>query len=84
MPGAQVPTSVVDAINAEISNLRSSLESGSAEEIRSKVDSLQKALMEIGKSMSGGEGGAPGGAAGGASSESASGTYDADVKDDEK
>ena len=34
----KLPQNVVDNINTEISNVRSSLESGDAEEIRSKVN----------------------------------------------
>ncbi len=86
---AQVPAAVVDDINAAISSLRSALESDNAEEIRAKVDALQKVLMKIGESLSGqagqagGEGGAAGGgAAGGAGGAGGAGpgVYDTEEK----
>ena len=70
---------VVDAINTEVGNVRSVLESGSAEEIKSKVSDLQKALMKIGEHLAGqSQAGSTEG------NEGASGTYDTDVKDGRK
>lgn len=71
----QVPSNVIDAINAEIANVRGVMESGDAANIKSKTQALQQALMKIGESLSGK------GDAGGSSSSS---TYDADVKDEKK
>lgn len=81
MPGLQVPQSVSDDVNSEIANVRSSLDQP-AEEIKSKIQALQKALMKIGESMQ-----QPGTSTGGGSESSEStsaGTYDADVKDEKK
>ena len=47
----KVPQAVVDAVNAEIANVRGVMESGKADEIREKVSALQQALMKIGESM---------------------------------
>lgn len=75
--GVQVPSNVIDAINAEIANVRGVLESGDAANIKSKTQALQQALMKIGESLSG-KGDT------GDSSSSSSSTYDADVKDEKK
>ena len=48
----KVPQAVVDAINAEVANVRGVMDSGNAEDIRAKVTALQQALMKIGESMS--------------------------------
>ena len=48
----KVPQAVVDAVNAEIANVRAVMDSGKADEIREKVSALQQALMKIGESMS--------------------------------
>ncbi|KAK9842294.1 hypothetical protein WJX81_004981 [Elliptochloris bilobata] len=77
----KVPSAVVDEINAAIADVRASLESGSAEEMRSKVDTLQKVLMKIGESMAKSAAGEGGSSAGG---DAGAGTYDTDVKDDKK
>lgn len=64
----KVPQAVVDAVQAEIANVRGVMESGDAEQIREKVSALQQALMKIGESMSkagDGQGPSDGGAAGG-------------------
>ncbi len=68
---------MVDAINAEIANVRGVMESGDAANIKAKTQALQQALMKIGESLSG-KGDA------GDSPSSSSSTYDADVKDDKK
>lgn len=81
---AQVPQSVIDAVNTEVGNVRSVLESGSAEDIKSKVSDLQKALMKIGESLAQSSQGDSGSSAGSGEGASASGTYDADVKDEKK
>ena len=80
--GAQVPSALVDEINTAIADVRGSLESAEAEELRSKVDALQKSLVKIGEHMAKGGGAEGSGSAGGAGADS--GTYDADVKDDKK
>ncbi|BDA45607.1 Heat shock 70 kDa protein, mitochondrial [Coccomyxa sp. Obi] len=80
----KVPQSIVDAVNAEIGNVRSVVESGSAEEIKSKVSDLQKALMKIGESLAGSGQADAGSSTSGSEGASAQGTYDADVKDEKK
>ena len=52
----KVPQAVVDAVNAEVANVRTVMDSGKADEIRNKVSALQQALMKIGESMSKGSG----------------------------
>ncbi len=79
-----MPQSVVDAVNAEIGNVRSVLEGGSAEDIKSKVSDLQKALMKIGESLAGSGQADAGSNASSSEGASAQGTYDADVKDEKK
>lgn len=74
-----MPSALVDEINTAIADVRGSLESADAEELRSKVDALQKSLVKIGEHMAKG-----GGAEGSGSAGADSGTYDADVKDDKK
>lgn len=77
----KLPQNVVDNINTEISNVRSSLESEDAEEIRSKVQALQQAVIKIGEHLSG-KGGAGGEQPAGEQKQGAE--YDADVKGDKK
>lgn len=77
----KLPQNVVDAINTEISNVRSSLESGDAEEIRSKVQALQQAVIKIGEHVSGNQAGSGDAAA---SEDNKGSEYDADVKDEKK
>ena len=48
----KVPQAVVDAVNTEIANVRTVMDSGKADQIREKVSALQQALMKIGESMS--------------------------------
>lgn len=74
----KLPQNVVDNINSEISNVRTSLESEDAEEIRSKVQALQQAVIKIGEHM-GGNKGSPAG-----NEEKQGAETDADVKDDKK
>ncbi len=74
---------MVDAVNTEIANLRSALESP-AEEIKTKISDLQKVLMKIGESMAQSSGTAASGTSSKDSEGSSSGTYDADVKDEKK
>ena len=67
----KVPQAVVDAVNAEIANVRGVMESGNADEIRPKVSALQSALMKIGESLakrSDGQGSPQGGSSQGNSS----------------
>jgi molecular chaperone DnaK len=80
-PLRQVPAAVIDAINAEIANVRGAIEGGNAADIKAKNSALQSAMMKIGESLAGKGGASSGGAA---SSEETSSTYDADVKDDKK
>ena len=48
----QVPESVVETINTEVSNVRKLLEGeSSAESIKEAVSTLQKALMKIGEHL---------------------------------
>ena len=51
----KVPQNVADAINTEIGNVRAALESENAEDIRSKMSELTKAVMKIGESMNPGQ-----------------------------
>ncbi len=51
----KVPQTVADAINTAIADVRGSLESDNAEEIKSKTNALQQAVMKIGESMAGGQ-----------------------------
>ncbi|KAK9840256.1 hypothetical protein WJX74_006294 [Apatococcus lobatus] len=51
----QVPQTVADAINTEIGNVRAALEGENAEDVRSKMSELTKAVMKIGESMAPGQ-----------------------------
>lgn len=51
----KVPQNVQDAITTEIGNVRAALEGEDADEIRSKMSELTKAVMQIGESMAPGQ-----------------------------
>ena len=74
----KLPQNVQDDINSALGVAREAQSSEDAEKMRAANSALQTAIMKIGEAMSAGaqSGGAAGGEAG------ASGTYDADVKDE--
>ena len=78
--GAQekLPQNVQDDINSALGGAREAQGSDDAEKMRAANATLQTAIMKIGESLAGNQSG--GGAAAGEGG--ASGTYDADVKDD--
>ena len=49
----KLPQDVVDTINAAIVDLRASMETDNAEDIKTKTSALQQAAMKIGESLSG-------------------------------
>lgn len=49
----KLPQDVVDSINGAIADLKTSMESDNAEDIKAKTTALQQAAMKIGESLSG-------------------------------
>ena len=70
----RLPQNVVDAINAAMGELKTSMESDNAEDIKAKTTALQQAAMKIGESLSGSAGSGDGSAKDG-------NVEDAEVKD---
>mmetsp|Transcript_9908 Transcript_9908/g.32756 ORF Transcript_9908/g.32756 Transcript_9908/m.32756 type:complete len:613 (+) Transcript_9908:253-2091(+) len=58
--GANLPTDITDAIKAAQSDLRAALEAGELEEVKTKIEALQQAVMKIGENLNKGAGAASG------------------------
>ncbi|KAK9787267.1 hypothetical protein WJX73_004110 [Symbiochloris irregularis] len=78
----KVPQAVVDAINAEVGNVRAAMEGGNIEEMRAKVKDLQTALMKIGEALT--KGGSDDGGAAGGSSDQGGQSQQQEGQDDER